>query len=43
VPLGYCDEKRNEDEHCRIRPHKNSVFRVWELYKRGALVERETP
>jgi thymidylate synthase, flavin-dependent len=41
VPLGYCDEKRNEDEHCRIRPHKNSVFRVWELYKRGALVERE--
>ena len=43
VPLGYCDEKRNEDEHCRIRPHKNSVFRVWELYKRGALVERDTP
>lgn len=40
VPLGYCDEKRNEDEHCKIRPHKNSVFRVWELYKRGQLVER---
>ncbi|MER3401929.1 MAG: thymidylate synthase (FAD) [Armatimonadota bacterium] len=40
VPLGYCDEQRNEDEHCKIRPHKNSVFRVWELYKQGKLQER---
>ncbi len=41
VPLGYCNEKRNEDEHCKIRPHRNSVFRVWELYKQGKL--REVP
>jgi thymidylate synthase (FAD) len=39
VPLGYCDEKRNEDEHCKIRPHKNSVFRAWEQYKAGKRIE----
>lgn len=41
VPLGYCDEKRNEDEHCRIRPHRNTVFRVYEEYKAGRLVPVE--
>ncbi|MCW5933089.1 MAG: FAD-dependent thymidylate synthase [Fimbriimonadia bacterium] len=38
VPLGCCDEKRNEDEHCRIRPHRNTVFKVFEDYKAGRLV-----
>ncbi|MEI6512974.1 MAG: FAD-dependent thymidylate synthase [bacterium] len=37
VTLGYCDEKRNEDEHCRIRPHKNTVFKVYQDYKSGKL------
>ena len=26
VPLGYCDEDRNRDEHCPIRPHKDTVL-----------------
>lgn len=39
VHMGYCDEKRNEDGHCKIRPHKNEVFRVWNLYKTGRLKE----
>jgi thymidylate synthase (FAD) len=29
VPLGYCDEDRNRDEHCPIRPHKDSVLAAW--------------
>jgi thymidylate synthase (FAD) len=29
VPLGYCDEDRNRDEHCPIRPHKDSVMAAW--------------
>jgi thymidylate synthase (FAD) len=29
VPLGYCDEDRNRDEHCLIRPHKDSVLSAW--------------
>ncbi len=29
VPLGYCDEDRNRDEHCPIRPHKDSVLGAW--------------
>jgi thymidylate synthase (FAD) len=29
VPLGYCDEDRNRDEHCPIRPHKDSVLSAW--------------
>ena len=26
VPLGYCDEFANRDEHCPIRPHKDRVL-----------------
>ena len=29
VPLGYCDEDRNRDEHCPIRPHKDNVLGAW--------------
>ena len=29
VPLGYCDEMNNRDEHCPIRPHKDTVLAAW--------------
>ena len=29
VPMGYCDEDRNRDEHCPIRPHKDNVLSAW--------------
>src|SRR5580765_3466804 len=29
VPLGYCDEFNNRDEHCPIRPHKDNVLAAW--------------
>ena len=29
VPLGYCDESGNRDEHCPIRPHKDKVLGAW--------------
>jgi thymidylate synthase (FAD) len=29
VPLGYCDEMGNRDEHCPIRPHKDNVLNAW--------------
>ena len=29
VPLGYCDEMANRDEHCPIRPHKDNVLGAW--------------
>lgn len=29
VPLGYCDERGNRDEHCPIRPHKDAVLAAW--------------
>jgi thymidylate synthase (FAD) len=29
VPLGYCDEFKNRDEHCVIRPHKDNVLAAW--------------
>ncbi len=29
VPLGYCDEFKNRDEHCPIRPHKDRVLGAW--------------
>ena len=36
VPLGYCDEAANRDEHCPIRPHKDNVLAAWaEKAKRG--------
>jgi len=36
VPLGYCDEDRNRDEHCPIRPHKDSVLSAWADKKAAA-------
>ncbi len=29
VPLGYCDEAGNRDEHCPIRPHRDTVLGAW--------------
>ena len=37
IPLGYCDEMGNRDEHCRIRPHRDTVMAVWEAYRGGEL------
>ena len=44
VPLGYCDEDRNRDGHCPIRPHKDEVLAAW-AEKRAALkaAGRELP
>jgi thymidylate synthase (FAD) len=36
VPLGYCDEDRNRDEHCPIRPHKDNVLAAWAEKKASA-------
>jgi thymidylate synthase (FAD) len=36
VPLGYCDEDRNRDEHCPIRPHKDNVLSAWAEKKAAA-------
>jgi thymidylate synthase (FAD) len=35
VPLGYCDEAGNRDEHCPIRPHKDRVLGAWADKARG--------
>jgi thymidylate synthase ThyX len=43
VPLGYCDEMGNRDEHCRIRPHRDSVMAVWDAYRSGDLAETKGP
>ena len=43
VPLGYCDEMGNRDEHCRIRPHRDTVMAVWEAYRGGELAETDGP
>jgi thymidylate synthase (FAD) len=36
VPLGYCDEMGNRDEHCPIRPHKDNVLGAWAEKARAA-------
>ena len=36
VPLGYCDESGNRDEHCPIRPHKDTVLGAWAEKARAA-------
>jgi thymidylate synthase (FAD) len=36
VPLGYCDEMGNRDEHCPIRPHKDNVLAAWAEKARAA-------
>jgi hypothetical protein len=34
----------NRDEHCRIRPHRDTVMAVWEAYRGGTeLVETNGP
>jgi thymidylate synthase (FAD) len=44
VPLGYCDEDRNRDEHCPIRPHKDNVLSAWAEKKAAARAAgRELP
>ena len=44
VPLGYCDEDRNRDEHCPIRPHKDNVLAAWaEKSKAARAAGRELP
>src|ERR687890_2141198 len=36
VPLGYCDEMGNRDQHCPIRPHKDRVLEAWAEKARSA-------
>ena len=43
IPLGYCDEQGNRDEHCRIKPHRDSVMAVWDAYRKGDLLELSEP
>jgi thymidylate synthase (FAD) len=44
VPLGYCDEMGNRDEHCPIRPHKDSVLAAWaEKAKAAKAAGRDVP
>ncbi len=44
VPLGYCDEMGNRDEHCPIRPHKDNVLGAWaEKAKAARAAGREIP
>jgi thymidylate synthase (FAD) len=44
VPLGYCDEMGNRDQHCPIRPHKDNVLAAWaEKSKAAKVAGRELP
>ncbi|HEX5451654.1 MAG TPA: FAD-dependent thymidylate synthase [Candidatus Limnocylindrales bacterium] len=44
VPLGYCDEDRNRDGHCPIRPHKDEVLGAWAEKRAAARARgRELP
>ncbi len=44
VPLGYCDEDKNRDEHCPIRPHKDNVLAGWAEKRASAKAQgRELP
>jgi thymidylate synthase (FAD) len=44
VPLGYCDEFNNRDEHCPIRPHKDNVLAAWAQKREAAKAAgRELP
>jgi thymidylate synthase (FAD) len=44
VPLGYCDEMGNRDEHCPIRPHKDRVLEAWaEKAKAARAAGRDLP
>lgn len=43
VPLGYCDEAANRDEHCPIRPHKDSVLAAWADRAGRTRTDRQVP
>ena len=44
VPLGYCDEMGNRDQHCPIRPHKDNVLAAWaEKSKSARAAGRDLP
>jgi thymidylate synthase (FAD) len=44
VPLGYCDEMGNRDQHCPIRPHKDNVLAAWADKSKAAKASgRELP
>jgi len=43
VALGYCDEAGNRDEHCPIRPHKDTVLKAWADNARKARAEAPGP
>jgi thymidylate synthase (FAD) len=44
VPLGYCDEMGNRDQHCPIRPHKDNVLAAWaEKAKAAKAAGRDLP
>ncbi len=44
VALGYCDEMGNRDEHCPIRPHKDTVLAAWsEKSKAARAAGRDLP
>jgi thymidylate synthase (FAD) len=43
VALGYCDEAGNRDEHCPIRPHKDTVLRAWSDQATRARTARSEP
>ncbi len=44
VPMGYCDEMKNRDGHCPIRPHKDVVLEAWaERSKAARAAGRELP
>jgi thymidylate synthase (FAD) len=44
VPLGYCDEMGNRDQHCPIRPHKDNVLGAWaEKAKAARAAGRDLP
>jgi len=38
VPLGYCDEMGNRDQHCPIRPHKDNVLVAWAEKSKAARI-----
>ncbi|MDP9382114.1 MAG: FAD-dependent thymidylate synthase, partial [Chloroflexota bacterium] len=40
ISLGYCDERGNRDEHCKVRPHKNTVFAVFNEHQKAKRASR---
>jgi thymidylate synthase (FAD) len=42
VHEGFCNELNNQDGHCRIRPPLTKAIEIYEKWRRGELVEKET-